>query len=380
MEKIKVVHLITDLNTGGAEMMLFRLVTKMDPRKFSFSVVSIGDGGPVGKMIQRAGIPVMELGLNPLRPDPFPILRLLFFLKKSKAQILQTWLYHADLLGILCGKLVNIPRIIWNIRCSDMHFENYRPFTYWTVKMCRIFSRFVDGIIVNSYEGMRVHRMIGYQDKKMIRIPNGIDTSRFRPDHNAKDRLCRELGISKDNIIIGLIARFDPMKDHKTFLKAASLIAKKRKDVVFVLAGKGIDSSNRELMNLLSYPYLKGKVFLLGIRNDQELITSALDIATSSSLFGEGFSNTIAEAMACGIPCVVTDVGDSAMIVGNAGLVVSPGNPDEFSRACLKLIEMGAEKRKELGRIARKRIEDNFEIRNIIKLYEGYYRKKLYEG
>lgn len=373
MKKIKVVHLITDLNTGGAEMMLFRLLSKMNQDRFSFSVISIGDLGPVGRKIVQLGIPVTSLGIHPLRPNLFQLLRLMLFLKMERTQILQTWLYHADLLGIICGKLINIPRIIWNIRCSDMQFENYRPFTYWTVRMCRFFSRFVDGIIVNSYQGIKVHKMMGYDNKRMVHIPNGIDTDKFRPDPNARERICNELGIPKDNILIGLIARFDPMKDHGTFFKSADMIAKRRRDVVFILAGKGIHYKNRKLMSMVPESLKDGRVFLLGSRDDPDVLTSSFDIATSSSAFGEGFSNTIAEAMSCGIPCVVTDVGDSALIVGEDGFVVKPRDHLGFFSACMRLIEMGEEKRRKIGEKARRRIIDNFEIRKIINKYESYY-------
>ncbi|MFC1825538.1 glycosyltransferase, partial [Thermodesulfobacteriota bacterium] len=314
---INIVHLITELNTGGAERMLHRLVSKMDPNKFRSKVVSMTDIGPIGEEIRAEGMAVFTLGMSLGKPTFRGIADLIKFLRGQTVDILQTWLYHADLLGLLAGKAARVENIVWNIRCSDMHLQNYRFLTSLTVRTAGILSRMPDAIVVNSSRGKEIHERRGYYSKKMELIPNGIDTKLFKPDEIARDWLLKELKLPDDVDLIGLVARFDPMKDHRNFVKAASILSKRLKNIHFVLVGDGIAEGNREFINLFNGGLFNGRVHMLGLRSDIPKITAAFDIATSSSYYGEGFSNTIGEAMACGVPCVVTDVGDSAQIVAN---------------------------------------------------------------
>lgn len=373
--RINILHLITELNTGGAEMMLYRLVTRMDHTKFRHMVVSMTDVGPIGEKIKSEGIPVFDLGMTLGRPSIKGFAKLANFLKREPVDIIQTWLYHADLLGLIAGKMTGIKKIIWGVRCSDMHLQNYRYLTRLTVKMGSVLSPFVDAIVVNSEEGRQVHKRRGYDTKRMILISNGIDSERFCPDELAKDWLIDHLALTRDVAFIGLVARFDPMKDQKTFLKAASKLAERTKAVHFIMIGKGMDKDNKELIPLLQDGHLKNRVHLLGLREDIPRLTAALDIATSSSAYGEGFSNTIAEAMSCGVPCVVTDVGDSARIVGDTGLVVPPKNPEAMAEAWHKILGMGKEKREAMGKKARLRIVENFEIAQAVNRFESIYEK-----
>ena len=288
---------------------------------------------------------------------------------------MQTWLYHAGLLGLLIGRAAGIKRIVWGIRCSNMHLRNYRPLTALTVKIAGGLSFLADGIVVNSTEGRKVHGRRGYHTERMILIPNGFDTERFHPDGGASRWLLSQLSLSEDVALIGLVARFDPMKDHKNFLKAASLLAARDESVLFVMVGRGMNHNNRKLIPLLDDYRLKDRVHLLGLRHDIPRIVAALDIATSSSAFGEGFSNTIGEAMSCGIPCVVTDVGDSAQIVGDTGRVVPPRDPEAMARAWARLLKIGRDGRRDLGERARSRIVENFELGKIVNKFEHLYEK-----
>jgi glycosyltransferase involved in cell wall biosynthesis len=207
----------------------------------------------------------------------------------------------------------------------------------------------------------------------MALIPNGIEIDRFHPDASARDWLLDQLNLSRDVILIGLVARFDPMKDQGTFLRAAAFLAEKERSVHFIMVGKGMVLYNRDLIHLLDNNRLRGRVHLLGLRQDIPRIMAALDIHSSSSAFGEGFSNTIGEAMACGVPCVVTDVGDSARIVGDTGIDIPPKDPEALAGAWLKLLKMGEEKRKAMGDQARSRIVENFEIGMVVQRFEGFY-------
>lgn len=368
---ITVLHLITELNTGGAEQMLYKVITGMDRSRFRSIVVSMTDQGTVGAKIAKAGFPVFELGMTRGIPNAGGAWRLYRFLKREKPHILQTWLYHADLLGVVIGRMAAVRRIVWSIRCSDMDLGNYRLLTTITLKICARLSAWADAIIVNSEQGKRVHEAMGYKPERMVFIPNGFDAALFHADPGAKARLLSELRLGTGAFLIGQVARFDLMKDHANFLRAASLL-KSLKNVHFVLAGEGIVQSNAELVKHLD-PDLHNRVHLLGPREDIPSITPGFDIATSSSAYGEGFSNSIGEAMACGVPCVVTDVGDSAAIVGDTGMVVPPRDPGALAGAWLSLLEIGDEKRKALGERARNRVLEKYRIERVVRRFEKFY-------
>ncbi|MEA3397558.1 MAG: glycosyltransferase [Chloroflexota bacterium] len=207
----------------------------------------------------------------------------------------------------------------------------------------------------------------------MVVIPNGFDLNLFKPDLEGGPLIRQELRISEDTILIGMVGRFDPQKDHLNFIKAAALLQKRIKDVHFLLCGDDITWKNRKLSKWINEAGLPEHFHLLGRRNDVPRIMTALDIASSSS-YGEGFPNVVGEAMTCGTPCVVTDVGDSALIVGDTGIVVPPKDSNDLALAWKELIEIGKDKRQKLGDDARLRIRDNFSLTSVVKRYEGLYK------
>lgn len=358
--------------------MLYKVISRMDRQRFQSVVVAMSEKGPIGRKIEVEGSSVIELGMALGRPNAAGPLRFYRLLRKEKPHILQTWLYHADLLGILIGKMASVQRVVWGIRCSEMELNHYRFLTTMTLKMCAVLSGLPDAVIVNSEEGKRAHLRLGYKPRRTITIPNGFDTMQFHPDPGARARLLSELGIGDESVLIGLIARFDPMKDHENFLRAASLL-KTWENVHFVLAGKGVVPENRDLtMHMDSR--LSGKIHFLGPREDIPRIAPGFDIATSSSAYGEGFSNTIGEAMACGVPCVVTDVGDSARIVGDSGVVVEPRNAAALSGAWSRMLEMGREGRKKLGERARARVLENYSIDKVVRQFEEFYEEVMQDS
>ena len=387
-QPISVMHLITTLDVGGAEMMLLKLLSFMDDDDFSNQVVSLTGIGPIGEKIMAQGIPVYALNMPSGRLTLGGLVKLWRLLNSIKPKILQTWLYHADLLGLIFGKLARIRKICWNVRCSYIDLGKYRRSTEWTVKLCSLLSTFPETIITNSREAQNFHVKLGYKAKRCEVIPNGFDLNKFKPDKEAKPKLLVALGLSdrrytkrgkgesvenKRNriILIGFIARYDPMKDHSTFFKAACFLLEKRRNVHFVLAGRDVRWENKSLAKQLP-DVSKDHFHLLGERNDAENITAALDIACSAS-YGEGFPNIICEAMACGVPCVVTDVGDSARIVGDTGRVVPSRDPQALARAWNEFIDLGEERRGKLGIAARKRVKDHFELSTIVRRYETLY-------
>jgi glycosyltransferase involved in cell wall biosynthesis len=371
---IRVAHLITDLSTGGAETMLYRLVEKMDRGEFSSLVISLSDVGPVGEEIRKLGIQVESLGMSPGRPSPVALWKLTRLLRVHRPQILQTWLYHADLLGLMNAALSGRPKVAWNLRCSDMDLTQYSQRTGLVLRACAALSHLPAAVIVNSDAGRRHHLSVGYRPRRWELIPNGFDLDRFRPDPSARKSLGDELGLPEDALLVGLVARFDPMKDHATFLEAAARVHKRHDMVHFVLCGTRVDRDNAPIAQRVDRLGLSPETHLLGERYDVPRITAALDIACSSSIT-EGFPTAVGEAMACGVPCAVTDAGDSAVLLGDSGIVVPPGNPEALAAALDELIQAGPARRAALGMVGRRRVETSYSLSAIVARYEQLYKE-----
>jgi len=363
----RILHLITGLQTGGAEGMLARLVTRTERTRFPSVVVSMTDTGTIGPMIAAAGIPVEALGIRPGAIDPRGLTRFISLLRRYRPDIVQTWLYHADLLGLIAGQLGYVPRLAWNIRCSDFAAAG---------ALRAILSRFSARpavVIVNSRAGRRFHEQIGYHPRSWEYIPNGYDTAVLRPDETARNRLRAALGIAPSATVIGLPARYHAMKDHATFLAAAACLAASHPDLVFLLMGSGIEPANRELVEAIEAHRLMPRLRLLGERADMSAVYPALDIATVTSAFGEGFPNVLAEAMACGVPCVATDSGDAAEILGDFGSVVPSRDPQALAAGWRQMIALGGGGRRALGLKARAHIAENYDLERVVRRFEALY-------
>lgn len=372
---INVIDLITSLSVGGAQRALATLVHASSGNRFSHRVFSMMEIGPIGEELIDAGVNVRALKMHRGSLSLLALLRFVKTLRKLRPDVLQCWTYHANLMGLIAGRLSGIPHIVWNIRCSNIEFSHYPPLTHWTVFLGARLSRLADAIIVNSVVGRNVHRARGYHNAKTIVIPNGINIVEFKPDSSARRSVRAELDLRQDSVLIGLIARYHPMKDHAGFLKAAARLCERHPLVHYLLAGDGIDSENSELSRLIHENGLKRHIHLLGRRSDIPRLTAAFDLAASSSASGEGFSNAIGEAMACGVPCVATDVGDAGDIVGDAGVVVPPGHPDALARGLADMLDLGPAGRKALGQRARQRVEAKFSLARMVKAYESLYEK-----
>ncbi len=377
IKRKKITHLIAGLNCGGAETMLYKILSNIDRTKFELKVLSLTDIGSIGKKIEKLDISVKALGMKRGVPDPRFIFRLVAILKKEKPDLVQTWMHHSDLMGGIAAKMAgNIP-VVWNIRMSNFDPEGNKKTTILTAKICAKLSKTIPKkIICCSEASFKVHSELGYKKEKMIVIPNGFDLDAFKVDTEAQYSIRRELRIPDDAVIIGMVARFDPQKDHKNFIDAAGIFYRSNKNVHFILCGDGITNNNKQLAKYIQKNNLQANFHLLGRRADIPYITAAFDIASSSS-YGEGFPNVIGEAMSCEVPCVVTNVGDSAYIVGDTGIVVPPKNPLAMAKAWEKLSRLPLEERKILGKLARKRIEDNFEINFIVNRYMELYSQLL---
>lgn len=354
--------------------MLAKLVIRMDQARFHNIVVCMLPEGPLAEPIRAAGIPVYSLGMRRGIPSPLALIRLYHLLQRERPDVLQTWLYHADLLGFVAGKLSGVEKIIWNLRCSNVELQHYRRLAGWTIRACTLLSKFPDAVITNSYIAKDFHLTLGYRPKCFEVIPNGFDLDRFQPNEADRVKVMQELGIDIDTPVIGMIARFDHMKGHQVFCNAAGILHKMRPKIHFFLCGNGIISDNSQLITWIKENKIEDVTHLLGERSNIQRILAAIDIYVSSS-YGEGFPNIVGEAMACGVPCVVTDVGDSARIVGNTGIVVPPKNPRAVADGILHLLAMSEQEREALGIAARKRISSMFSIDGIVRHYEKLYFK-----
>lgn len=367
--------IITGLNTGGAEVMLLKLLERLSPR-FSIHVISLTDIGPIGQRMKSLGISVTALNMIRGVPDPIALFRLSQLLRRQKPDIVHTWMYHADLLGGLAARLAGVPSVIWNIRHSDLSKEKTKITTRLVAGLCaRLSSAIPDCIECCSMVAQDIHIALGYAPGKFVVIPNGFDLESFQPDLKARKSVRQELGIADDKPLVGLIARFNPQKNHLGFFEAVSHLHQKKTDVHFLLAGRDIDNTNNELVESIHQANVNHVTHLLGLRNDIPRLMASLDVLVSASTYGEGFPNVLGEAMACGIPCVTTDVGDSAYIVKHTGKVVAPDDMVGLSMALDNLLSLPLAERSKLGQQARLRIRENFKIEQVVNLYQSEYQR-----
>ena len=341
-----------------------------------FLSFSLTDEGLFGSRIKELGISVYTVGMRRGRISCTGIKYLSEILKKKSPAIIQTWMYHADLIGGLIGKQSTKAPIVWNLRADIMPFAKDKR-TYLLTKGCALFSSLLPTRIVSCSEATRqAHVSFGYNAASTVTIPNGFDLDVYRTDPVAALSVRQELGLQREVPLIGFMTRFNQRKDIPNFIEAAAQFIKVIPQARFLICGHEMSQQNEALLRMLDQAQIKEFCFVLGRREDIPRLTAALDLATSSSE-SEGFPNVLGEAMACGVPCVATDVGDSALIIGNTGIIVPPKNPQALADGWGKILMMDVEERRNLGRMARQRIEDNFSLDSVVTRYENLYRELL---
>ena len=367
---IRICHLITSLDTGGAERSLVNLVTAMNRDEFENEVTTLLKPGPMAQTLAQAGIPVTSMEMGRHWPNPTVLLSLIRHLRARKPTIVQTWLYHADFFGSVAALFAKPDHLVWNIRSSRIDDPSIRPSTRYLARLLAMLSRWPDAIIVNSRDGQRDHEQLGYRPKRWINIANGVDLDRFRPRPGDRAMLRARLGIPANSAVIGLVARYHPMKDIETFLRAASRFQQSNENARFVLCGHGLGPDNEKVTELLSSLDLDRSVVLLGPRSDIEMIYPALDLLTLCSIAGEGFPNVLCEAMACDVRCVATNVGDSAEIIGDSGLIVPLRDPRALANAWRALLDQPQLKTDS----ARSYVASRYSLQQMCAQYETVYR------
>ena len=336
----RVLHVTTGLDIGGAEGALVSLVEGERPESRPIGAVSLTGPGSHGAAIVAGGVPVFALQMPSCRVSVRGILRLALLIRRLKPEIVQSWMYHADLVslvGLYLSGRRHRTKLVWGIRCSDMDFNHYSRLLRLVVRLSVLLSRFPNAIIANSERGRDSHLILGYRPRHFFVVHNGVDMLRFKPDSDARAEIRRTIGIGEDEVTIIHVARIDPMKDHHCLLEALARV----RDARGVLVGRGTER--------IAVP---PSIVALGLRSDMPALYASADIVISSSAFGEGFPNAIAEGMAAGLPVVATDVGDTRALVGDCGMIVPPRSPAALAAALQELIDDSA-RRVDLGRRAR---------------------------
>ena len=370
--KLRITYLITGLYGGGAETMLFHMLRFMDRERFELEVISLMDRGKFGDAIEQMGIPVHAIGLRTGRATPAAFCRLVKVLRAARPDVIQGWMYHANLAAQFANLFVHVP-VCQCIQSSFLSFAAEKPLTRLAIRLTARMSRRAAKVVYASHVSRTQHEQLGFAAGRGCVIPNGVDPVLFQPSAAARQSVREELGIPPDALLVGLICRHHPQKDHPNFLRAAAILARKWPEVRFVLVGSRVDGSNPAICEFVQKLELGSRVHLLGERNDMPRLTAALDVGTSSSRYGEALAVALTEAMACEVPCVVTDVGDSGLLVGDTGVVVPPGDAEALAAGLDRLLSAGPAKRRELGRAARSRVEEGYSIRSIVRKYEELY-------
>lgn len=359
--------------------MLYKLLSTNCLKRFDHVVVSLKDEGTMAEWITKLGVPVFCLGMSPGKPTPIGGWRLIKLIRQLKPDIIQGWMYESNFAALLAWIVASRKsKMLWSIRFSLYKLKNVDRLTRILICLEAKLSSFPIRILYNSRISKEQHEKYGFSSSRSLLIQNGFDCDRFKPDGNAGLKLRSSLGLGFDTFLVGRIARYHPQKDYATFVLAAMKISCKFPNVHFVLSGRGVVKSNTSLVTMIKKTGSAEKFHLLGDRRDIPKIMAGLDVHVSSS-WTEAFPNVIGEAMACGVPSVVTDVGDCREILGETGILVPPRDPEALAKGLEALIKMDSTTRFVMGKAARERIVSHFSLPLIAKQYEALYRQLLDE-
>ncbi len=366
-----VVHVITDLQTGGAEMALKRLVKAHGGvPDLRHEVISLRNLGTIGSELQASGVRVASLGMRGFSDIPAGFARIVRRLRRARPDVVHTWMYHGDFIGGLAARMAGIRRVIWSVRIAEITREmGVAPSTLAVRRICALLSSIIpERIVYVAQSARRSHERIGYASDRGEVIPNGYEL----PDP-PRDSLRRELALPDDAVIVGTAGRYKPQKGPRGFVEASARLAAQDARLHFVMIGRGFDEDNAELMGWVRATGRADCFHALGERRDLLPLLADMDVFCLNSI-GEGFPNVVAEAMSVGVPCVATDVGDTACLVGDTGTIIPPRNTDELAAALGRMISLTAGERQEIGRRARDRIAAHFSLDAIVRRYEDLYR------
>lgn len=374
---MKVVHIVTDLNVGGAQVMLHRLVAGLQAQGVGNTIISLGGMTEHFEPLRQQGVELQCLGMQARRRGVTGFLRLCQLLRSARPDVVHTWMYHANLIGGVAARLSVRAPIVWGLHHTPSPDEPLKPLTQLVMRANTLVSGLVPTQVACCAQAARAaHAALGYPLDRMVTITNGFDTSAFVPDDEARRSVRQELAIADDTPLIGLMARFHPLKGHRTFIEAAARLVRQHPCVHFLLAGTRVNPQNPDLRAWIGEGELASRCHLLGLRSGMPRLMAACDIVTSAGL-GEAFPLVLGEAMSCGVPCVTTDVGDSAQLVGETGRVVPPGDAGRLEDAWAALLAMPREARRQLGLEARRRIVSSHSLERCQREYVALYESVL---
>jgi len=374
---LKVAHIIVGLHIGGAELMLLRLCESFKARgEDEHRVISLTDLGEVGARLRASGIAVETLRMRGKWDLLGITIKLVSNLRRQKPDIVQTWMYHSDLVGGIAARLVGVKHVIWGIRTTDVSSGGSKA-TVMIRKLCACLSGSIPDVIVCAAQASRkTHVEVGYATDRMTVIPNGFDLARLVATSSERDAIREAHGIGRDELVIGSLGRFNPVKDHANFIKAAGMAAGRFANVRFLMVGRDVDKNNAALMADIASTGHADRFVLLGERKDVAACFKAMDVFCLHSLT-EGFPNVLGEAMSMALPCVTTDVGDAAFLLGGLGPVVPAQDTRRLSEAFVSVLSATASERAAMGQSVYKRIAENFTMKCTEYQYKALYHRVL---
>jgi glycosyltransferase involved in cell wall biosynthesis len=373
---LRTAHVITSLATGGAEIMLVRLLQQQQAHGGDVLVIGLAEPGNLMPELEATGATVVALDMARGRLDPLAVPKVARELRRFRPDVVQTWMYHSDLIGGLAARFAGNPPVAWGLHISNLSREFNRRGTLLTARACQKVSGWLPSAIVCCAEATRrIHVDFGYDQSRMQVIPNGFDTSVFRPSDEAKGAMRAELGIPASSRLVGMLARFHPQKDHRTFVEAAARVRRERDDVHFLIAGYDCTWENAELTRWIDAAGVRDRMHLVGRRTDVAFVQASLDVACLSSQGGEALPLTIGEAMASGVPCAVTDVGDSARLIGEAGRTAAPKDADGLARGISELLDLSDIEYRRVSAAARRRIEEHYSLSSVSAQYTALHER-----
>lgn len=380
MNRTKVLHVITNLEVGGAEAMLYKLLVRQERTQFASEVVSLISLGKFGPRIEALGIPCRALGFAGFLGSIIGFFKLTALVMHSRPQIIHGWLIHGSVVASLSAIVVFVlapsrPKIsvIWGIRNSVNNPNREGLFTRLCLKLGRWISKHPWMIIYNSTQGRIDYERLGFSPERTSIIPNGFETEPLNSPLSLKSEVEQRLNDPAVTHCIGTFARFHPMKGHLNLIQAAQVVTREFPNALFILAGRGVSDSNKILMEEIEALNLRKNFLLLGELGDVRILAPYLDLHVLPSSWGEGFPNVLGEMMLEGVPCVATMVGASQEIIGDAGLAVPASDPLALASAITKILHLSPDDRSALGFKARQRILQNFSIDQVVKQYESLY-------
>lgn len=373
--RLSLLHVITGLDVGGAERAMARVVDFARNEGVDSRIVSLGRHGRVADELRRKGFRVDELGIGRGRVSIVGLARFRRIVEQVEPSVVHGWMYHGNLAASFAASTRGHgPVLAWNVRQSLVDIRQERPLTRAVIRLGAWLSARPSGIVYNSARSLEQHCGFGFSRERAEVIPNGFDTDEFAPDPATRALRRAELGVADDSVVVCCVARYHPVKNHKGLLKAMSVVRASCPRVRLLLIGSGLDDSNPEVVSIIERLALQDVVMLLGERDDVAQLLSAADIFCLPSI-AEAFPNAVGEAMACGLPCVVSDVGDAPNLVSESGWVVPVGDDDALAGALTIVASLPRAARLEIGARARRRIEDAYSISSVGRRYLEFYRR-----